>query len=158
VGGISGAGITTYFEEYRALILTVTFAFLGIAFYLTYKPGGIAATPRASKIMTFNKIMLWIATVAIAVFMFFPQVMSDAFATSDEFTADMNRTVIQIEGMTWHTWTAKAKTALKSAPGVLAAKVDYDKKEATLGTKKGTVVRKGEILKALESIGYSGKF
>jgi hypothetical protein len=100
VGGISGAGITTYFEEYRALILTVTFGFLGIAFYLTYRPSGMAASPRASKIMTFNKIMLWTATVAVAVFMFFPQAMSNVFATTDEFTSDMDRTVMQIEGMT----------------------------------------------------------
>lgn len=48
--------------------------------------------------------------------------------------------------------------ALKSAPGVLAVKVDFATKQATIGTKAGSRVSTDEILAALKSIGYSGEF
>lgn len=91
--------------------MVVTFGFLGMAFYLTYRPrpaatrgdrGGRAATPdaRRSTIMAFNKLMLWAVTVVAVGFLFFPQAITGLFATGDEFTADMDRTVIAIEGMT----------------------------------------------------------
>ena len=113
LGGISGAGMTTVLQDYRPIFIVVTFGFLGAAFYLTYRPRRSTAiadeegrTPAAtrrrqqSKIMTFNKVMLWAVTLIAVVFLFFPQAVTNLFATSGEFTADMERTVIHIEGMT----------------------------------------------------------
>jgi len=51
----------------------------------------------------------------------------------------------------------KAEKALKSAPGVLAVQVDFDTRQATVGTKKGTDVPAREMVTALESIGYGGE-
>ena len=102
LGGISGAGMTTALEAYRPIFMVVTFAFLGLAFYLTYRPRqGPAATGR-SKIMKMNKVMLWAVTVVAAVFLFCPQYFnfSGLLAAEGEFTADMNRTVLTVEGMT----------------------------------------------------------
>ena len=48
--------------------------------------------------------------------------------------------------------------AIKTAPCVLAVKVDYPSGQATIGTKADTEVSKQEILAALEAIGYRGKF
>lgn len=50
--------------------------------------------------MAFNKIVLWAVTVIAIVFLFFPQALSGLFASDDQFTADMQQTVIHIEGMT----------------------------------------------------------
>ncbi len=87
--------------------MVVTFGFLGFAFYFTYRPrrattvgNGGAPASRRSSIMTFNKVMLWAVTVFAVVFLFFPQTMTDLLASPDEFTSDMDRTVISIEGMT----------------------------------------------------------
>lgn len=80
-------------EDYRPIFMVVTFAFLGLAFYLTYR------SRNRSGVMTFNKVMLWAVTVIAVVFLFSPQV-TDLFASADKFTADMDRTVISIEGMT----------------------------------------------------------
>lgn len=97
--------MTTFLEQYRPIFIAVTFGFLGAAFYLTYRPRRGAAneseqrTP-TSKLMAANKVMLWAVTVVAVVFLFFPQAVSGLFASGDEFTADMQRTVIQIEGMT----------------------------------------------------------
>ena len=99
-------------EDYRPIFMVVTFGFLGFAFYLTYRPRRRAASGnkdgspagnqdngRAS-IMSFNKAMLWAVTIVAVVFLFFPQAVTDLFASHDGFTADMERTVISIEGMT----------------------------------------------------------
>ena len=51
----------------------------------------------------------------------------------------------------------KAETAIKTAPGVLAVKVDYATKQATIGIQKESEFPKAEILAALEAIGYSGE-
>ena len=50
--------------------------------------------------MTMNKVMLWGVTVIVIVFLFFPGSMTGLFPSNDVFTADMDRTVIKIEGMT----------------------------------------------------------
>ena len=41
---------------------------------------------------------------------------------------------------------------------MLAVKVEYPSKKATIGYKPGQPVSRQEILKSLESIGYSGTF
>lgn len=51
-----------------------------------------------------------------------------------------------------------AEAALRSAPGVLAVKVDYESKEATVGTVPGQPVPKQAIVDALASIRYRGEF
>ncbi len=48
--------------------------------------------------------------------------------------------------------------AVNAVPGVLAVKVDFDAKQASIGTEKGREVPKAEILKALKSIQYRGEF
>ncbi|MFT7639165.1 MAG: hypothetical protein ACI9G1_000895 [Pirellulaceae bacterium] len=79
--------------------MVVTFGFLGAAFYLTYRPRGTSAGAR-STIMKLNKMMLWAVTVVAVVFLFFPQAVTGWLGDGDEFTSDMDRTVITVEGMT----------------------------------------------------------
>ena len=50
--------------------------------------------------MTLNKVMLWGVTGIAVVFLFFPQLITDRFAPAGDFTADMERVVIQVDGMT----------------------------------------------------------
>ena len=97
-----------FLTEYRPIFMTVTFALLGSAFYLSYRPrrsktaGGSdgADAGRQSKMMKFNRVMLWTVTVVAVVFLFFPQTVTNLFATDEIVTADMQQTVITIEGMT----------------------------------------------------------
>ena len=78
--GIGGAGLLVKFEPYRPYFMTVTFALLGAGFYFTYrKPKTAAAVeggpecacpaPRANRA---GKVMLWVATVLVAIFLAFP--------------------------------------------------------------------------------------
>ena len=84
--------MTTFVAEYRPLLLVLAFGLLAVAFYLTYR------SRRRSRAMVVNKVMLWVAAIVGIGFLFFPQVMN--LAADDEFTPDMQRTVIAIEGMT----------------------------------------------------------
>lgn len=86
--------MTTFVADYRPVFLVVTFAFLGLAFYLTYR------SANRSRMMKFNKVMLWTATVVAIVFLFFPQAMTKLTASDNGFTRDMDQTVLTIEGMT----------------------------------------------------------
>ena len=119
--GLSGAGMVTMLEAYRPMFMVVTFGFLGTAFYFTYRPRRAAAgqdccstqtaepdccSPAAQQgrrlnMMTLNKSMLWVVTAMAVVFLFFPQYVTGLLAPDNgEFTADMNRTVLAVEGMT----------------------------------------------------------
>lgn len=110
--GVSGAGMVAALEEYRPYMIVVTFSFLAAAFYFTYRKKPVAAGEadccapasaggRRFNMMTMNKIMLWGVTVMAVVFLFFPQYVTGLLAPdSGEFTADMNQTVLRVEGMT----------------------------------------------------------
>ena len=93
--------MTTVMQEYRPIFMAVTFGFLGFAFYLTYRPRRTTpAAGRRASIMTMNKILLWGVAVIAVVFLFFPQAFTGLASPHDAFTADMDRSVITIEGMT----------------------------------------------------------
>ena len=51
-----------------------------------------------------------------------------------------------------------AAAALREAPGVLAVEVDYESKQAIIGTAAGQPIPKQAILDALGSISYRGEF
>ena len=122
--GVSGAGIASALEAYRPVFMVVTFGFLGMAFYFTYRPrpsvAGLtdccaptpvqtdcceppAGPPRRFRfnMMAMNKVMLWGVTALAVVFLFFPQYVTQLIGTgNEEITADMTRSVIRMEGMT----------------------------------------------------------
>ena len=111
--GVSSAGMIAAIEEYRPFMMVVTFSFLGMAFYFTYRPKKVAAgqedccAPAASSgrrrfnMVTMNKVMLWAVTAVAIVFLFFPQFVTGMLASdTGEFTADMDRTTVKIAHMT----------------------------------------------------------
>lgn len=112
--GVSGAGIASTLEAYRPLFMVVTFTFLGMAFYLTYRPRRAATAvadccspapesigKRRFNMMAINKIMLWAVTLMAVVFLFCPQFVTGLIGGgSDKITADMTRTEVKIVGMT----------------------------------------------------------
>jgi len=114
VFGVSSAGMIVTIEKYRTPMMVVTFGFLAMAFYFTYRPKKAAATgqedccapatngsARRFNMMTMNKVMLWAVTAMAIVFLFFPQFVTGMLATdTGEFTADMNSTTVKIAHMT----------------------------------------------------------
>ncbi len=179
--GVSGAGIAATMEAYRPLFIVVTFGFLAAAFYFTYRPkkatGGDAhaccandteesenccapASKGRFNMMTLNKAMLWVVTVLAAAFLLFPSYVGALFITSDgaAITANMNQAVFKIEGMTCEGCATTVAQAIKGVPGVGAVAVNYERKEATVGTDACCRVPKDKIRAALEQAGYSSSF
>lgn len=85
--GVSGGALAARFEAVRPVLLPVTFALLGMAFFFTYrKPRVAAATAsdggescgcppevrRGFTIKRMNRLMLWVVTVFVLAFAFFP--------------------------------------------------------------------------------------
>src|SRR5229473_3061697 len=78
--GIGGAGLLVKFEPYRPYLVALTLVALGTGFYVTYrKPkiaGGAADGPScacpAPRTNRAGKILLWIATVLVAMLLAFP--------------------------------------------------------------------------------------
>ena len=74
--GISGAAFAQKFEPFRPYLLVVTYALLGGAFYLTYRPrqpacgpGDACANPRKNR---FDRATLWVAAIVVILATTFP--------------------------------------------------------------------------------------
>lgn len=73
--GISGAAFAQRFEPFRPYLLVVTYALLGSAFYLTYRPQAACGPGQACEMPRTNRvgiIMLWIAAIVVILATAFP--------------------------------------------------------------------------------------
>lgn len=166
--GVSGAGIAATLDAYRPFFMVVTFGFLAVAFYLTYRPRKSAETehgccaPNAKRfsMMGMNKVMLWGVTLLSVAFLFFPNYVGALLGHGDKATVTekMNRAVLKIEGMTCEGCASTVAEALRATPGVVAIEVDYDKGQAIIGTEACSALPTKRILAALEKAGYRGEF
>ena len=179
--GVSGAGIAGALEVYRPLFIVLTFGFLAAAFYFTCRlrkspttEGDCCSTAydcstvpqegtkRRFSMMTVNKVMLWAVTLLAVLFLFFPKHVSFFLASREaesETTATsplVTKTTITIEGMACEGCSVALEKAIKGAPGVLSAKVDFKNKQAVVSTEACCPFPKDEILKAIEDAGFSG--
>jgi len=179
--GVSGAGIAATLEAYRPLFMTVTFGFLGAAFYFTYRPKKSAAEGghdccatevtdaedccsqapgKRFGMRSLNKAMLWVVTVMAVAFLLFPSYVGLLLGSGDpaSVTETMNRAVLKIDGMTCAGCSVTVAKAIQSVPGVLAVQVSYEKREAIIGTEICCPIPKKRILAALKKAGYGATF
>jgi len=179
--GVSGAGIASTLVAYRPIFIVVTFGFLGAAFYFTYRPKKLISSEgsedccssqqsdladccgpdstRKINLKNFNKAMLWVVTVMAVAVLMFPSYVGAIFKSDGDqtITNEMQRVVVEVEGMTCEGCSTIAEKAIRRVPGVLTAKVDYKTKEAVIGVESGRSIPEDEILTALEEAGYHGK-
>jgi len=188
--GVSGGALSATFEAWRPVLLPVTFALLGAAFYFTYRVpkaaipsgGGTAAPGDAScslpvqgaaeaccpadnaKGLTLkkaNKVMLWVVTAFVLAFAFFPNYVGYLLGGGDTLAArhDLDKVVVQIEGMTCEACATNIENSLRRVPGVAGAVVSYDRHEALVGVQKGSEPPRTAILAAIAGAGdYTGRF
>lgn len=170
--GVSGGTMAAKFEASRPVLLPVTFALLGLAFFFTYrKPKVVAAAasggeescgcpPEHSKgftIKRLNKIMLWVVTVFVLAFAFFPNYVGFLLAGNGtaQVRADAERVEwrMTIKGMTCQGCAAHIQSELIEVPGVSEAKVDYEQGSAVITAT--LEVNETVLRKAVEVAGYS---
>ncbi len=178
--GVSGAGIAATLETYRPLLMVVTFVFLGAAFYFTYRPKklapvvGVDCCPMEGAVaddccaptgkhrfsmMALNRVMLWGVTVLAVAFLFFPSYVGLFLGTAADATLseNMNQAVFKIEGMTCEGCATILAEAIKTAPRVLAVRVNYEAGEAVVGTEICCPMPEEEILLAIEQVGFKAE-
>lgn len=189
--GISGGALAATFEAWRPIFLPVTFVLLGLAFYFTYRrpkvsapaPGGAAvegasccavpapeaagedccpsASAKGFTLRKVNKVMLWVVTVFVLAFAFFPNYVGYLIGNGGRLAArnDLDKFTVAIEGMTCEACSATIERALEAVPGVAAAEVSYDQRRAIIGVKKGAQPPREAILSAIAGAGdYLGRF
>lgn len=181
--GISGGALSATFEAWRPVLLPVTFALLGVAFYFSYRKPKVLASALAGgtsgdaccsvpepgvtepccpaenakgiTLKKMNKVMLWLVTAMVLAFAFFPDYVGYLLSAGD----DLDKILVKIEGMTCEACAANIENSLRKVPGVEAAKVNYDKSEALVGVPRGDKVPQAGILSAIAGAGnYIGKF
>lgn len=176
--GVSGAGIAGALESYRPVFIALTAVFLAAAFYFTYRPRKAAsasedcctpahdccATPAATSnrrfnMMTLNKVMLWVVTVLAVAFLFFPNYMK--FFQTGGGTGEpainnplVRTTAFSVKGMTCEACSVLVEKAIKDVPGVLGAKVDYERKRAVVTSEACCPAPTEAVLDAIQKAGY----
>lgn len=163
--GTSAAGIGGVFETYRPYLLGATVLLLGGAFYAVYfrkricREGDGCSTPNP-KVNRLTKTLLWITTVFVLAFAFFPnyigKLLSSQGAPSMSIdTAGLIEFVVKIEGMTCETCSLQTQTNLSAIPGARSAIVSYKDGSATIvGDSR---LNESTIRQAIEAAGYKAR-
>jgi hypothetical protein len=114
--GIGSVSIFSSLEKYRPLFMIVTFTFIGIAFYLTYrtKKSDECCDINKVKIDRIRKIVLWTITAVAVGLLLFPYVYG-TLGKSDsvvQMNDDLQKVVITVEGMTCEACAKSINSAL----------------------------------------------
>ncbi|QOJ02244.1 MAG: cation transporter [Planctomycetia bacterium] len=183
--GVSGGALASTFEAWRPVLLPVTLALLGLAFYFAYHAPRVAsagcetnccATPETEScpeaccpphnikgfaFHKLNKPVLWVVTIFVLAFALFPNYVGYLLRGNDSFAArnDLEKIVVQIDGMTCEACAAGIAASLRMIPGVAAAEVSYEKGQAVIGVPSTNRIPPQVILKAIRKAGdYTGHF
>jgi len=157
--GASATGLSATFETYRMPLLVVAGSLLATGFYLVYfrkpvcDPGGACSVP-SSRLTRLNKGMLWIATLLVGAFAFFPNYVGALVGGQEAGSVEGAAVHLEIEGMTCEACALHIEKELKSVPGVRAAQVFYDERRATVTADPTTPPPEAELVQAVERAGY----
>lgn len=157
--GIGSVSIFSSLEKYRPLFMIVTFTFIGIAFYLTYrtKKSDECCDINKVKIDRIRKIVLWTITAVAVGLLLFPYVYG-TLGKSDsvvQMNDDLQKVVITVEGMTCEACAKSINSALSKIQGVSAVSVSFEKGEAIVGFDNNVKdIPTNRFLTAIENIGY----
>jgi copper chaperone CopZ len=130
--GASSAGVGAFFGAWRVPLLLATVALLGVGFYLVYRkprcaPGEACAVPNP-RLRGLNRGMLWLTTVFVAAFAFFPEYVGAFTGGGGEVVvaAPAQTTVhYRVEGMTCAGCEGHAREAIEAIPGVVSVAISY---------------------------------
>ena len=168
--GVSGAAVSAALEPWRPLLIGLTIALLGTAFYLSYrKPTAPETTdestasccsmePGPSRMQKWNRLVLWIVAPLALAFVLFPSYAS-ALISNSEPTEPIPESAqvetLRIEGMTCEGCAGILERALTDIPGVVKANVDYESRTAEVTIILSDEAPRGLLESAVKDAGYS---
>lgn len=163
--GASAAGVSGFLEAYRAYFLGATGLLLATGFYLVYfrkeqcEPGSACEAPKPN-LRRLNRVIIWVATVMVLLFAFFPNYAGYLLAGSeDPGTASgaplAKSRLYRIEGMTCEACAIQIEARLRKVPGVMRAEVSYEAGRARIFFDPAAATPADrQIQQAIEVAGY----
>jgi mercuric ion transport protein len=146
LAGVGIVGASTVFATLRPYLLGLTFAFLGVGFYLAYRTPRDACKPNSScarpAVNRSGRILLWVITplvFAMAAFPYYSGPVADLLFSESisasmraEDTMGTSRIVLNVEGMDCAACAASVEKRLRGLPGVREAKVSFGEGKAVV--------------------------
>src|SRR5712691_2169898 len=142
LGGFAIVGASAFFESLRPYFLIVTFALLGVGYYLAYRkpkhacePGSACARPPVNRL---GRIALWIATAFVIAFAAFPYysgtvanfLLSDGSVNASSAQRASKHVSFVVRGMYCPACAKSVETKLMNLSGVRKAAVSYEQGRA----------------------------
>lgn len=158
--GIGSIGAFSSLEKYRPIFMLVTFAFIGMAFYFTYRKKNGEDACCKTRTNRIKKIALWVITVVAVGLMLFPYFYGSFGKSVSNVTMgdNMKNVVIEIEGMTCEGCAQTIRSALLKIQSVKAVDVSLEKKEAVVGFENDREnILANELLTTIDRAGYKCK-
>jgi copper chaperone CopZ len=143
LAGMGIAGASAFFAAWRPYLLGLTFALLGIGFYLSYRkrrnacePGSACERPAVNRS---GRVGLWLAAVFVTLFAAFPYysgpvarlLLYDGKAQAQP-ASTVEHVSFAVEGMTCPVCAESVAHKLKELPGVRQAAVSYEQHKAAI--------------------------
>jgi copper chaperone CopZ len=143
LGGMGIVGASAVFAAWRPYLLALTFALLGIGFYLSYRkrpkacePGSACERPAVNRS---GRVGLWLAAAFVILFAAFPYysgpvarlLLSNGKAQAHPASTQEHVT-FAVEGMTCPVCAEGIAHKLKELPGVRQAAVSYEQHKAEI--------------------------
>ena len=148
MGGVAVLGVAATFESYRPYLLFATVVLLiggAIVAYRDYRrgcrPGTVCETKPVTRLSVLSLGVLAALVVFLATFPYYAGSVVQAFAAGPDVKAASGgkkesagfRTVqFGISGMTCPSCASGLEASFRNMPGVKEAKIDYEKKQATV--------------------------
>ena len=157
--GASATGLSASLEAYRTPLFFATTLFLAAGFYFVYfhspscGPGGSCSVPDA-QLTRLNKGMLWMATLLVAVFAFYPNYVGAIIGARPSAFVEGTAVRLDIQGMTCEACALHIEKVLRSVPGVIAAEVSYSEDCATIAVDHASPPGEADLVLAVEGAGY----
>ena len=161
--GLSAGGVSAWFAAWRPVFLVVAVVLLGLGFYLVYvrkavcEPGSTCAVPNR-KLMRFNRGMIWVATVFVVAFAFFPSYAGYfvRVETPEAGAAEASGQTLKIEidQMTCKACAVHAHNELAKVPGVLRVAVSYADSQGVVVVDATSPPSSESLVSAVERAGY----
>jgi len=161
--GFSAAGAVAFFDHYRPWFLAIAVVLLGAGFFLNYRrdptcePGDDCPMPNPM-LKRFSRAMLWVSTLFVVAFAFFPSYVDLLFGRSATALGSAQSEAVQvlaISGMTCEGCESAVELALQKVPGVLGVKARYAQGDAVLRIDPKAKPHARAIEAAIASIGYT---
>lgn len=153
--GIGGVGLAAGLAPYRLIFLALTFALLGMAFYLIYRKREVQCEDGTCKVQSGSKgtkIALWIVTAAVLV-LASSHLWMGAFSPKVQVPREGYQIKLAVTGMHCDACAVSVQKALRKVSGVKSALVDFDQSEAAVIVDSEKFDSQS-LVKAVENTGY----